>query len=193
LLKRGLGVCGPPYGEDSPLFLRPVGEQVMKNEIAIAIISASSALCGVLISQAISLFQTHLSRRHERQKLLRAKYEEMTFFFSDSFEWIERLNNCSARSALLSASQNLAARKCLVLCLLYFPEFVGIANDYIKATVSYYTLVSSSYIDGVPATAGGQAIAHNKKLYYEAVNDLFRIKADFEQLIELSTDKYAKA
>ena len=58
----------------------------MKHEILIAIIAASSVLSGVIISQAMSLIQTFLNRKHQKQKLLRQKYEEMMFHFSDSLQ-----------------------------------------------------------------------------------------------------------
>jgi hypothetical protein len=54
----------------------------MKQEILIPIIVASSALGGVIISQAFSLFRSFLDKRHEKQKMLRQKYEEMMFHFS---------------------------------------------------------------------------------------------------------------
>ncbi|MFH0786816.1 MAG: hypothetical protein V2B13_04270, partial [Pseudomonadota bacterium] len=145
----------------------------MKLEILIAIIAASSALCGVVISQVISLFQMFLSRRHEKQKLLRQKYEEMMFHFSASLEWIRYLNGSTTQSEVFALAQSTDARKALSLCLLYFPSLVQPANNYILAQQAYYTSVVTSFKMDIPVTAGGQALIHNKQQHEAVTNSLF--------------------
>ncbi len=113
----------------------------MKQELLIAVIAASSALCGVIISQAISIVLSFFDKRHKKQILLRQKYEEMMFHFSDSFAWINELNSCKTRHQLFAQAQPLQARKALFLSLLDFPALVETANQYILAQNEYHGFV----------------------------------------------------
>lgn len=113
----------------------------MKQEILIAIVAASSALCWVIISQTISLLQSFLNKKHEKQKLLRQKYEEMMFHFSSSLQWIQQVNMCRTQQEIFALAQCPDTRKALSLCLLYFPDLAGPANDYLLAQLSYYEFV----------------------------------------------------
>ena len=165
----------------------------MKQEILIAIIVASSTLCGVIISQAIALFQTFLNRRHEKQKLLREKYEQMMFHFSASLEWIQRLNGSTNRSEMFALSQSTDARKALSLCLLYFPSLVESANSYILAQQAYYASIVTSFKEEIPFGAGGQALAHDKQRHEAITSALFDRKNSFENLIVSTAERYTKA
>jgi len=163
----------------------------MKQEIFIAIIAASSALCGVIISQAISLIQTFLGRRHQKQKLLRQKYEEMMFHFSDSLQWIQQVNGCKTQQEIFALAQCPATRKALSLCLLYFPDLSGPANDYLLSQLSYYKFIIENFNEKIPVTAGGQAFTKTEcKIPTE---NLFAKKNHFEDLIISTAKKYTKA
>ena len=165
----------------------------MKQEILIPIIVASSALGGVIISQAFSLFRSFLDKRHEKQKMLRQKYEEMMFHFSASLEWIQYLNGSTTQSEVFALSQSTDARKALSMCLLYFPDLVDIANNYILAQQSYYKSIVTSFKQELGFTAGGQALVRNKEKHEAATNNLFSKKNAFENLIVSNTKKYIKA
>jgi hypothetical protein len=165
----------------------------MKPEILTAIIAATAALSGVILSQMISLFQVFLSRRHEKQKLLRQKYEEMMFFFSASLGWLQDLNGSTTQSSVFALAQNPAARKALSLALLYFPHLAESANQYVLAQQSYYNLVVSSFRESIGFTAGGQTIKHNKQQCEIETANLFQKKNEFENLIISNASKYTKA
>ena len=166
----------------------------MKQEISIAIIAASSALCGVIISQAFSLFQSFLNRRHEKKKLLRQKYEETMLHLSTSLEWIQHLNGSTNQEAVFALAQNVAARKALSLCLLYFrKDLGGAANDYILAQQAYYQSLIKVYDkNDLNCTAGGQFWVKDPKCK-EITDNLFQKKNDFENLIISNASKYTKA
>ncbi|MGA2462789.1 MAG: hypothetical protein ABSH06_00355 [Thermodesulfobacteriota bacterium] len=163
----------------------------MKQEIFIPIIVASSALSGVIISQAISLTQTFLDRRHQKQILLRQKYEEMMFHFSDSLQWIQQVNMCRTQQEIFSLAQCPATRKALSLCLLYFPDLSGPANDYLLAQLSYYGFIIENFNENIPVTAGGQAFT--KPECKAPTDNLFAKKNHFEDLIISTAKKYTKA
>jgi hypothetical protein len=165
----------------------------MKQEILIAIIAASSALGGVIISQVFSLLQSFYNKKYKKQILLRQKYEEMMFHFSASLEWIVSLNGSTTQASVFALAQCPDARKTLSLCLLYFPEMVEAANHYVLAQQSYYTVIVTSFKEDISFTAGGQAIVHNKSNYDIATKNLFNKKDAFENLIISNAKKYTKA
>ena len=163
----------------------------MNEDTFIAIIAASSVIAGVLISQAISLLLSFYDKKHKKQILLRQKYEEMMFHFSDSLSWIQSLHNSRTRSDIFALAQSPQARKALSLCLLYFSDLVQPANKYILAQTAYYSFVVGSFDENKPFTAGGQALVHPeaKKL----CDDLMNKKIVLENIIVEKVDKYIKA
>ena len=165
----------------------------MKQEFVIAIIAASSALGGVIIAQVFSLLQLFLDKKHQKHKLLRQKYEEMMFYFSASLEWMARLNSCTTNTDIFALSQSSDARKALSICLLYFPDLVDDANNYVLAQQKYFESIVTSFKQDLGFTAGGQALVHNKEKHQVATNNLFNKKDAFENAIVSTSKKYIKA
>ena len=137
----------------------------MNEKILIAIIVACSTLIGVITSQAITLFIVYRNRKHERDILIRNKYEELMLHFSDSFTWLVQLNNSVTKEELFTKSQSVDARKALSLCLLYFPDLVDEANDYIKSMQEYYGFTITVFDQSIPHNAGGQALVHDPQQF----------------------------
>lgn len=164
----------------------------MPKEILIAIIAASSALSGVMISAGISMLLSHIDRKHKKQVLLREKYEAMMTHFSASLVWIQSLNGSTSQKEVFALAQSVDARKSLSVALLYFPEFVTAANEYILAQQNYYASVVTSYNPNIPITAGGQAAVNSPNIN-EVTELLFAKKNAFENQMVASAPKYTKA
>lgn len=164
----------------------------MNSTIDIALISAGAALCGVFISQISNLLFLLLNRKHQKNILLRDKYEEMMFHFTNSFNWLQQLNNCKTKDDIFSLAQSQDARKALTLCLLYFPNLVDSANTYILAQSLYYESVAKSFNGEISANAGGQAFMNNSN-HQSILNNLFDAKNNFENLIVEYSKYYLKA
>jgi hypothetical protein len=163
----------------------------MKPEILTAIIAASAALGGVILSQAITITLSFFEKRHKKQILLRQKYEEMMFHFSDSLSWIQDLHCCKTRHELFAQAQSPPSRKALSLCLLYFQDLSDTANQYIFAQQEYYRFVASSFDENLSANAGGQALFHQEGKIL--LDNLMKKKIVFENLIVNNSKKYIKA
>lgn len=154
------------------------------------IISALSVLSGVAISQWWTARHADVEREYKRKVLLREKYEEMMFHFSESLEYLVHLNGSKTEESVFLLAQCPSARKALNLCLLYFHELTPAANDYVGALYSYYECVIKSYDKNDPTTAGGQA--HLKSPGYDnALKSLQTKKDKFEHLIMEKVSKYA--
>lgn len=165
----------------------------MTQEIKIAIIAASAAICGAAISQITTFVISFFDKKHQKNVLLRQKYEEMMFHFSESLEWIVHLNGSTTQEAVFSLAQCSSARKALSLCLLYFREDLGAAaNDYILSQQSYYKVIVEVNDKKDKNSAGGQAESKNPN-YNEALKNLFEKKDSFENLIISNSYKYTKA
>lgn len=166
----------------------------MSLEIQIAIIAATAAIGGAVVSQIMTFLISLFDKKHQKNVLLRQKYEEMMFHFSASLEWIVHLSGSTSREAVQVLAQCPDARKALSLCLLYFREdLADQANDYVLAQQTFYASVVESFKDGVEATAGAQAIVHNGEKHEAATKNLFNKKNIFENLIISKSEKYTKA
>jgi len=167
----------------------------MKTELVVAIIAAASALGGVLMSQAISLFQAFVNRRVEERKLLRQKIEQTMRHFSDSLNWFPQLNYSNRLQDILALSYSVHARKAASLCLLYFPDLVAKSKDYISAQSAYHQAVMDA-LD--PDSMKGQyavvlARINNREAYDKALNILFEKKGAFENSLRAKAREYIHA
>ncbi|WP_136526568.1 hypothetical protein [Geomonas ferrireducens] len=164
----------------------------MERENLAPIISASAALAGVLISQAVTFLRSSLDKKHDRNKLLRQKYEEMMFHFTASLQYTKNLDSCTTKAEVLALSQAVDARKALSLCLLYFPDLVDASNAYVQGQVMYFVSLVTAYKDHIPFNAGSQALVHDPQ--HQAVSDdLNRKKIYYENLIVSKAKYYTKA
>lgn len=163
----------------------------MSEKILIAIIAASATLIGVLVSQAITIFMAHRNRKHERDVLLRNKYEELMLHFSNSINWVVQLNNSTSKADLFTKSQSADARKALSLCLLYFPDLIDEANGYISAMQEYYGFTVTVFDQAIPHNAGGQALVHHEGK--ALIDKLLKSKNRLENSIVSKAPKYTKA
>ena len=163
----------------------------MSQELKIAIAAASIALSGVVISQAISILLSFFDRRHEKNILLRQKYEEMMFEFSDSVMFVQDVHNCKTRDQLLHLSVPPQTRKAYGLALLYFPNLVEPLNRYTLAQVSFYNSLLNLFDQNIPANAGGQASVNDAHKPIE--DNLYKEKDHVMDALILNAKKYAKA
>lgn len=165
----------------------------MQQEILIAIIAASSALAGVIISQGISMLLSFLDKRHKKHILLRQKYEEMMYHFQDSLIYYNQVATCRTLDQLLQLTHSIPANRAMGLALLYFPNFVSMFDTYLRNQISYYDLVVSSYNPSIPANAGAQARVHNKSQLETIENNLSQSKDKIIDELKANVKKYTKA
>ena len=141
-----------------------------------AVLSAGAALAGVLISQAISIFQSFLDKRHKKHILLRRKFEQLTFCFQESLLFHTKAGSCRTIEKLLAENHSLPAMKAEALALLYFPTLAPILGTYRNCQVKYYETLLHAYDPSVPASAGAQAKVHNPRHLAAAEAALFRAR-----------------
>lgn len=165
----------------------------MKPELLTAIIAATAALSGVIISQAISIFLSFLDKRHRRAVLLREKYEEMMFQFQDSLTYYSQVGTCKDLDSLLQNSHSVSAQRTLGLALLYFPKLAPALEDYCRAQVSYYSVIVSLYKPDIPATAAAQARVHNKQAVEDVERKLFSSKDKVLDELKMGIKQCTKA
>ena len=163
----------------------------MNKEIIIAIITASSVLSGVVISQAITLLLSFFDKRYKKHQLLRQKYEEMMFEFQNSLKYIQEVQNCTSRHQLFQLSSSPQTGKACSLALLYFPSLVEPLSKYAVAQVSFYTSTITKFNENIPANAGGQALAQPD--HKQIINNLFKAKNVVMDALITNSKKYTKA
>lgn len=109
----------------------------MACEQSTAIIAASAALAGVLISLLGNWLLSCIKQGHEHKALLRSKYEELAFLVVDSVGDYQKILVAESNYQLLRDSQPISAQKVSALAQLYFPELVATTDDYLVALVSF--------------------------------------------------------
>ena len=102
-----------------------------------AVIAASAALSGVLISLIGNWLLSSIKQQHDHAALLRSKYEELAFLVVDSVGDYQKILVAESNHQLLRNSQPVSAQKVVALAQLYFPELKDAANSYLSAIVHF--------------------------------------------------------
>ncbi len=100
------------------------------------------------------------------------------------------VNNQTTRSSLYALAQSPDARKALALCLLYFPELVTAANDYILSQSAYYIHLVTHFNEEQYGNTVGQAGAHQG--FQETLEGLNQAKNALDNIIVMMASKYGK-
>ena len=111
----------------------------MSDQIFIAAISAGGVLFGVCLSQVITLLNGHLARKHERQILLRQKYEKMVEDFNLSLMKYSLISKTSKMEEMLEPLMH--ARNVYSICTIYFDKLQPYATKFLSTLVDYLTSV----------------------------------------------------
>ncbi len=164
----------------------------MSHGTTTAIIAAASALSGVALSQAITLFREALNRKHQRRILLREKYEEMGLSFLISLKHYTELQEIKDPKQLFRYAQNFEANKCYLLCDLYFSVIRDNALSYVLAYVEVYKTfaLASSALDGEKCLA---EIAANTEAYRQNKLSYEKAKIALEKAISINAVNYTKS
>lgn len=161
----------------------------MKPDLGSAIIAATAALLGVVISQIFSFLHKASERRHEQRILLRQKFEEMTFLFLKSLHWPIELAKCTKLFEMQELAVSQDAQAAVVLCQLYFPEIVGVLERYVLALQAYYDAEVGRFGEGDLTSERTAFSASSESLNAE----MFAAKNEVMKCIKKSAARYADA
>jgi len=106
-----------------------------------AIIAAGSLLCGVLISQATSMFATKLDRKHRKHERLLAKLDEMMLAMDKPRDWYYSISKSTSISHARSLPPDIS--RVQTLSILYFRELEQPVAAYAQSLAAYYVWVIS--------------------------------------------------
>jgi hypothetical protein len=139
-----------------------------------AIIAATAALSGVVISLLGNWLLSWQKEGHERKILLRSKYEELAFLVVDSVGDYQKILVADSNQGLLKDSQPVSAQKVEALAQLYFPELMEAADGYLVSIVAFRNTCAragaanpkTSWIDALgssPAVEQAQSVLEKAK------------------------------
>ncbi len=165
----------------------------MDNTILVAVVSAVSAIVGVIISQISVLLKEHLNKKHLKRILLREKYEELADCVQSAMVTSTKASDCRSISELMSFGVNEPLRKATSLSLIYFPEFKDAVGHFQNMYICYYNVLTKSYRRQIDETLGTQAAAQHPEAYMKAANDFRLARHEIDLLLEQYAQKYTKA
>lgn len=165
----------------------------MDKTILVAVVSAVSALIGVVISQVSVLLKEHLNKRHLKQILLREKYEILTDCVLEAITWSNKAAECRSIVDLNKFAVNEPLRKAIALSLIYFPEFKNAVGEFQNNYINFYNILVTSFRKDVNESAATQAVAHNRQEYLSSAKQFTLSRHEIDILIEKLASKYAKA
>ncbi|WP_170213754.1 hypothetical protein [Vibrio tasmaniensis] len=166
---------------------------VMDKTVLISVVSASSALAGVLVSQFAVLLKEHLNKKHLKNVLLREKYEQLMDCIQESLVWSVEAGECKSMDEITKYGVNIPARKAFSLSLIYFPEFRDACADFQNYYVAHYEVLIKSYRNDVSYGFSTQAAAHNREAFERTGENIALARQALDELVVLYSHKYAQA
>lgn len=165
----------------------------MEREVVVGIITAASALGGVLLSQAFSLVQSYFDKKHQKNILFRTKYEELTVHLNNSIVWANDLLRTTTFEELHARGQPTSARSMYALTLLYFPKLKEHAEEYVEASVLFQNVMVEHFEPLGGSTAGAQAAKRNMAAFQSAGERLRAARESIDTEIEKCASAYVIA
>lgn len=153
-----------------------------------AVIAASAALAGVVISLLGNWLLSYLNRGHQRKVLLRSKYEELAFLVVDSVGDYQKILVAESNHQLLRDSQPVSAQKAEALAQLYFPELKETADGYLSAIVAFRNACARAAAEK-PNAGWTEALASSPKVE-EAQLRLEKAKSALEAQLQAYAKTY---
>jgi len=163
----------------------------MYEKTLIAIISASSALLGVIVASGIAMLQSWLDRKNKREVLLREKYEELGLHFLDSMKLPGELLTCSSHEKTLAVTHQSSGNKAHLLALVYFPLLQQATGQYIESYSALCLTTLSLYDPTDSRRVGEQVFDHPQ--YIAARDQHIAARDALQEEIQAHAHIYAHA
>jgi len=156
------------------------------------LIAASSAILGAVTSQIVTIARDWLDKKHQRNVLLRNKYEELAGFIIDSQEWTGSLLTSNSLKELRNKPP-INARKALMLSYIYFPLLRNGCENYIAECINFQNVLIDNHEFKEGIGCGIQAVHKNEVAVSNSSSKLRESRQDIDDLIIKHSKKYAKA
>lgn len=141
------------------------------------LMGAASALAGVVLAQGAALWQTRLEERRQRRAMLVAKLEELAEQLLAADHWVDAWYRSLLPASLAPAhdrspaplQRSDAARRVLVLALLYFPALRPQARALLDAADGLYAATLDSSMDSPRIAQLAKGFASASRALHEAI------------------------
>lgn len=164
----------------------------MGEKFVLALVAASSAVGGVLITQAFTLIRELLISKQERKILLREKYELLTAQVSESFLHRVKVSSHTGDEFFLDYL-NRPLERIYSMALLYFPELTDSSKKYLNAYRDYYLMLAESYLPDTGLSASMQNAGAPSENFDAVIDRLNEAETALYESIRKNAPKYAKA
>lgn len=165
----------------------------MDTTVLVAIVSASSVLLGIVISQGVAMFQSWLDRRNKREILLRTKYEELGQHFLASIEMPGRLMRCTSHEEIQGVLHQTAASQAQLLALIYFPPLREPIQRYVASYQNLCFAVADIYYKLPPGSGSVGGKVGNNPDYQTARNAHVAERENVATQIENHAPSYTRS
>ncbi|MCG6412274.1 hypothetical protein [Vibrio fluvialis] len=104
----------------------------------VSIVSAGSAIFGVVIAQGCLLWKDHTDKKHQKDIVIRTKYDEFVTLIHDTEVWCSKLLTIQSVESLSEYNVCEPQRKAKSMALIYFPEFKSELSELGLAYARYF-------------------------------------------------------
>ncbi|MGI2872532.1 hypothetical protein ACRTC7_12325 [Vibrio fluvialis] len=148
----------------------------------VSIASAGSAIFGVVIAQGCLLWKDHMDKQHQKNIVVRTKYDEFVTLIHDTEVWCNKLMTIRSFESLSEYSVCEPQRKAKSMALIYFPEF--------KEALSELGLAYARHFNAHAIRLNNAK--HGKKTTIDDLEIAISLSS-LDKMIDKYADKYVKA
>ncbi|WP_099609282.1 hypothetical protein [Vibrio coralliilyticus] len=165
----------------------------MDEKFLLAVVAASSAVGGVLITQLFTILKEILIARNANRTLVRDKYEEFVDCLNESVIHRTKVANIVCDEEFHRSLLNLPLQRAYKLSLIYFPEFIEPLKECSAAYKEFCMTLGRSLVVGGTVSVGLRA-SHDQGEEMDAVMDKINLtQNELDQCVRKYARKYTRA
>ncbi|EIJ0936028.1 hypothetical protein LH707_003481 [Vibrio cholerae] len=165
----------------------------MDEKFLLAVVAASSAVGGVLITQFFTILKEILIARNANRTLVRDKYEEFVECLNESVIHKAKVVNIVCDKEFYRSLLNVPLLRAYKLSLIYFPELVEPLKEYHDAYKELCKTLSESLVAGDTVSIVLRASYEQGGEMDTVTHKIDLTQKELYQCVERYARKYAKA
>ncbi|HAT8522064.1 TPA: hypothetical protein I7190_28230 [Vibrio vulnificus] len=165
----------------------------MDEKFLLAVVAASSAVGGVLITQLFTILKEILIARNANRTLVRDKYEEFVDCLNESVIHRTKVVHIVCDEEFHRSLLNIPLHRAYKLSLIYFPEFIEPLKECIDAYKEFCRILGGSLVVGDTVSVGLRALREQGEKMGVVLDKIDLTQRELDQCVRKYARKYTRA
>jgi len=165
----------------------------MDDKLLLALVAASSAVGGVLLTQVFTILRERLEAKSANRTLVREKYEKLVESINESIIHRVKVMNIVCDEEFHKSLLNIPLQRAYTLSLVYFPELIGPLKKYTEAYTGFCMMLGKSLVADDCISVGMRAVSEQGSNINVVMEKIEHAQKELDDHVMKYSRKYAKA